>query len=342
MINNPERNAIVYITDNQNAPGNCVIASFDLNNNLYGETAHKCTSIHRRSSESLAYLLEGLPKEATIFVKNENRLNSLLPGNQILKSLELLAKIESVGDNVSQKVSAVKDSYSIDEDLTENLYMVYNGDFDSARNEVHVGTASNFITETMGARQLDKYMSAEKAYRAIVTKEKAIFDGRYKGDGAHYHGLGVPKLVRVLEASETPVAAFADTPTKDNKRENRIVLVTDVKHDGGYCCVIEEFDTTARRDGQRIEAHKDITVYPNKNIASLVVEAAATGRILYMDKKRSPKLLPGGKGDNSLTAITEEGFANNICDFMANVNWKNSGNTEYTAESTTEELPEWN
>ena len=38
----------------------------------------------------------------------ENKLNSLLPGNQILKSLELLAKVELVGDNVTNNPPTVK------------------------------------------------------------------------------------------------------------------------------------------------------------------------------------------------------------------------------------------
>lgn len=49
------------------------------------------------------------------FVKNENKLNQMLPGNQILKSLELLAKVElddgSVAensDNVNEKISAAE------------------------------------------------------------------------------------------------------------------------------------------------------------------------------------------------------------------------------------------
>ena len=43
-----------------------------------------------------------------IFVRKENKLNSLLPGNQILKSLELLAKVELVGDNVTNNPPTVK------------------------------------------------------------------------------------------------------------------------------------------------------------------------------------------------------------------------------------------
>ena len=104
VIHNPKRNAIVYITENQDEKGNYIIASFDLNNNLYGENAHKATSIH--GQVSISALLENLGRDATVFVHNEKRLNQMLPGNQILKSLELLAKVESV-DTVSEYESTV-------------------------------------------------------------------------------------------------------------------------------------------------------------------------------------------------------------------------------------------
>ncbi len=70
------------------------------------------------------------------------------------------------------------------------------------------------------------------------------------------------------------------------------------------------------------------------------MESAATNRLLYLDKKRSPMLLPGVKGANSLTAITEESFANNIRDFMANVNRKSSRQKNMTSEGEATE-PEW-
>ena len=106
VIHNPTRNALVYVTANQDSAGSFIIAAFDLNNDLYGENAHKATSIH--GHKNLTALLENLGVDATIFVKNENKLNQMLPGNQILKSLELLAKVELDGRSVAQNSSAVK------------------------------------------------------------------------------------------------------------------------------------------------------------------------------------------------------------------------------------------
>lgn len=112
VIFNPSRNALVYVTENRNAAKEPIVASFDLNNDLVGENAHKCTSIHGRTN--VAALLEGLGSDSTVFVKNENKLNQLLPGNQILESLELLAKVEFVDDSVLQNNSSVNEQFSIE------------------------------------------------------------------------------------------------------------------------------------------------------------------------------------------------------------------------------------
>lgn len=231
--------------------------------------------------------------------------------------------------------------YSVDDNLEYELYEVYNGTFDSSRNEVHIGTTSNFMTNEIGAEALELYMPAEKAYRAMKTEHQAIFEGKPYGENINYHGLGVDGLMDILKASENPIAAFVDTPSSNNKRENRIVLVTDVNADGGLGVVIEEMDTKARVDGKRIKANKAITVYPKSNVSSAIQEAIAGDRILYLDEKRSQILRSGGKGANYPTAISEADFANNIRSFWENVKWKKAGKAEFTAESTSEELPEW-
>ena len=112
VIVNPERNAIVYLTENRDSAGNYVIAAFDMNNDLFGENAHKATSIHGR--ENIAAMLEKLGDGATIFVKNEDKLNQMLPGNQILKSLELLAKVELDEQSIAEQRENVNTDFSIE------------------------------------------------------------------------------------------------------------------------------------------------------------------------------------------------------------------------------------
>lgn len=113
VIDNPARNSIVYVTADQDSAGNYIIAALDKSNDLYGETAHKVTSIHGR--ENIAAMLEKLGDDATIFIKNENKLNRMLPGNQILKSLALRAKVELDDNSVSGHGGNVKYSAESDE-----------------------------------------------------------------------------------------------------------------------------------------------------------------------------------------------------------------------------------
>ena len=235
-----------------------------------------------------------------------------------------------------RKSSEDVNSYSVDDNLEYELYEVYNGTFDASKNEVHIGTTSNFMTDVIGAEGLDLFMSAEKAYRAMKTEHQAIFEGKPYGGNINYHGLGVDGLLEILNASENPIAAYAAATGESGKRENRIVLVTDVNADGGLGVVIEEVDTKARVDGKRIKANKAITVYPKSNVSSAIQEAIADDRILYLDEKRSQILRSGGKGSNYPTAISEADFANNIRSFWENVKWKKAGSNEYTAESSSE------
>lgn len=244
-------------------------------------------------------------------------------------------------DDSILKADKKVNSYSVDEDLPINLQLILNSDFDSKRNELHIGTTSNFLTEQIGAEALDLYMPAEKAYRAMATEGKAIRDGKPVGQNINYHGLGKNGLIEILNASENPIAAFADTPSKNNKRENRIVLVTDVKADGGLGVVIEEMDTLARTGGKQVRANKSITVYPKSDALNAVSDAAASGRILYIDKKRSHVLHSGRKGANYPTTISEADFNNNIRSFWDNVKWKKSGKTEMIFDSNSKVEPEW-
>ena len=94
VINDPVRNSIVYVTADQDSAGNYIIVTLEKNNDLYGENAHKVTSIHGR--ENITAILEKLSDDATVFVKNANKLNRMLPGNQILKSLALRARLNLI------------------------------------------------------------------------------------------------------------------------------------------------------------------------------------------------------------------------------------------------------
>ena len=239
-----------------------------------------------------------------------------------------------VGDTPGERKNSFGgESYSISETLETDLRKVMNGTFRTRGNEVYIGETSNFLTDVIGADALTVTMPTSKAYSAMATEEQAKADGRYNKD-MHYHGLGIDGLTKVLEASENPVAAFADTGDEKRKRAGNIVLVTGEMGADGSIVVVEALNTTGYLQGRRIEANKVVTSYDRRTLANDIMQAAIDGRLLYLDKKRSQTILAGVSAANPQRAIQEVDFKKNIQDFWANVKWAQSGKSVYTSGET--------
>ncbi len=253
-----------------------------------------------------------------------------------IKSAETVTRNDS-GDVIplSERFNARNGDirYSVADTLDSDLDKVLSGTYRSRNNELYIGETSNFLTDTIGADALTVTMPPNKAYSAMVTEEQAKADGRYEPN-VNYHGLGRDGLLRVLEASENPVVAFADTPGKNGKRANNIVLVTDEVGADGNIVVVEALGVESHLNGKRIDANKIITSYDRAALSKDIADAVADGRLLFADKKRSQDLFAGTPGANSPEAMRKADFKNNIRNFMANVNWENSGRTSYTSGST--------
>lgn len=104
VVYNPARRALVYLTKGK-ASGKPLAVAVQVDTNLFGERAHKITSIHNRGS--MEGLLQNLGSDATVLVKNSSELNRLLPGTEI-QSLQLLANVEFAGDNIPREAAGVK------------------------------------------------------------------------------------------------------------------------------------------------------------------------------------------------------------------------------------------
>lgn len=238
-----------------------------------------------------------------------------------------------IGDGVTiteAKTEPTNQRYSISDTLAEDLQQVIDGTYEADKGEVYIGETSNFLTDVIGADALHVTMPANKAYSAMATEEQARKDGRYK-QNVNYHGLGADGLRRVLNASEDPVAAFADTSGESGKRASNIVLVTGEAGKGGPIVVIETLNTKGTLNGKRIDANKVITSYDRAALISDLEAAASDGRLLYLDKKRSQAALAGVPAANSLAAIQGGDFTTNIRNFIAGVKWEKSGAASYTS-----------
>lgn len=223
--------------------------------------------------------------------------------------------------------------YSIAATLKSDLEDVIARRFDATKDEVYIGKTSNFLVQELGLSPIDVTMPANKAYSAMATEEEAKRAVKFD-ENTNYHGLGVQGLMDALTASENPVAAFVDEPDineKDNKRENRIVLVTDKLHNGKNIAVVMEVDTKGLRAGKQIDANKTITTFDRSRIQYDIERAISDKRILHIDKKRS-QTIRGVKGAYSPTAVNQNDFATNIQNFWLGVKWKMENNNGYTSE----------
>ena len=229
--------------------------------------------------------------------------------------------------------------WSVSPSLDSDIDSVLNGTFDASRNEVYLGETSQFMTDVIGARSLALYMPAAKVYSSILTRDEYNKKPYYTEQG-NYHGIGKDDFIDILERSENPIAAFADTPDiNGNKRHNRIVLVTDkiIKDaetgEEGYAVVVEEVDTTARNSGMQVKANKAITVYPRTKLYSDISNAMSDGRLLDITKK-GEQLFAGRRGANSQATIQKAVLKKNIANFWTNVKWANEKNKIYSSAVT--------
>lgn len=108
VIYNPAKTALVFITDKLEA-GNPVVISMQTNQDLYGELAHKVTSVYPR--EHMGALLENLDNTATIFVANKNKFDHLLSSAEISEASELEANIK-LTDESGKLLPGAGKSYS--------------------------------------------------------------------------------------------------------------------------------------------------------------------------------------------------------------------------------------
>ena len=107
MINNPARNAIVFVTDIKQ-DGAPILVAFQRNAQFDGDDVHKATSIHLQMD--VASMLKALPADATVYAKNESELDATVGVADSLRSLA--ANIKFTGNTVTENVAGVNGEIS--------------------------------------------------------------------------------------------------------------------------------------------------------------------------------------------------------------------------------------
>lgn len=105
-IVNPERNAVVYITDIKQG-GLPIVVAFDMNTTFDGDEVHKATSIHLQVD--VGAMIKNLPASATVYIQK----NELDPVGATNNLRGLAAKIKFIDKKVPQKTPGVKGQLSL-------------------------------------------------------------------------------------------------------------------------------------------------------------------------------------------------------------------------------------
>ena len=138
VIKNPDRNALVYIT-NIKQGGSPILVSFDMDTIFDGDSVHKATSIHLQIDVN--EYLRNLPPNATIYVKRKNELEAVGATNNLRG---LAASIKFIEDMVAQNKPSVnnesgeKQSARTDVEHADSDYLaaVSRGDMQTAQKMV--------------------------------------------------------------------------------------------------------------------------------------------------------------------------------------------------------------
>lgn len=294
---------------------------------IYGEFTEDMTE-EQENELAVRYMEEVFADAYAGIRRGQRRIRSAQ------KTLENSGEIETLRARGQTEQNAQEErsgKLSIADGLLDKLRRVAENRYRGA-DEIYIGETSDFLAREIGVDAAKVTMPASKAYAAMVTEERAKMDDRYNKN-TNYHGLGADGLLEILEKSENPVAAFVSKPGEKGSRRNRLVLVTDKEINGGTAVVVEEIETRGKYKNKLLDVNKVITAYERDKVANDIETAAATGKLLFLDKKRSQSLNAGNQGSNSQGTMQSSDFQTSIQNFLADVKWESGKYDKKVSES---------
>lgn len=294
---------------------------------IYGEFTEDMTE-EQENELAVRYMEEVFADAYAGIRRGQRRIRSAQKTLENSGEIETLRARGQTAQNAQEERSG---KLSIADGLLDELQRVAENRYRGA-DEIYIGETSDFLTREIGVDAAKVTMPARKAYAAMVTAEQAKMDNRY-AKNTNYHGLGPDGLLEILEKSENPVAAFVSKPGEKGSRRNRLVLVTDKEINGGTAVVVEEIETRGKYKNKLLDVNKVITAYERDKVANDIETAAATGKLLFLDKKRSQSLNAGNQGSNSQGTMQSSDFQTNIQNFLADVKWESGAYDKKVLES---------
>lgn len=180
-IFNPDRNAVVYVT-NIKQGSLPVVAAFDLNAEFDGDKVHQATSIHLQVDTMS--MLENLPASATVYV----RKNELDPVGVTNNLRSLAAKIKFIDSNLPQQEGNVNRQYSLSKDNWSKINEMQT-EVNNLTNSIREIEASEGykdqmrkISEAVDSGNVDAVVKEyqrwlkESGYEALTEKRNALRD----------------------------------------------------------------------------------------------------------------------------------------------------------------------
>ncbi len=288
IIDNPTRNALVYITDivQNEMP---IMISFQKNSTFDGDNVHKATSIHLQAD--VETMLKALPTEATVYVINKNELYTEVGVTNNLRSLA--ANVKFIDSTLSQDTENVNNQFSVsDNDIApigEKLYsisktskMPYNEQLKAIEEKELNGSNSLYVGVPSIQLQNSGFSNAPFAMNQSDYRKSR----REEANNKHYSSHSV-----AYDFFENMPQYFSDAPMLIDNGNKVSVITTyqmnDTKDKSSF--VIGGVWQNQQMDSDTVNLIK--SVYPLDDFKERIPAAAENGKLVVVNKNKADQML---------------------------------------------------
>ena len=194
-------------------------------------------------------------------------------------------------------------------------------------NLIRVGEMPRYITDKLGIEG-DFYIYRNHAYENMVSRDKAIQDGRpvtRKGEAIHFHDLGMEKMIDAVMSLENPIMTIS-TKTPEGNPAVIMILPVSGKNKAPLYAVLSFYSNRPINGDLSKKPHIVLTIAEREffgskgrsGYAEIVGDAVKDGRVIDFNKEMRDALSvianPAGVGN-----ITDSSLAVNLSRFLKEI-----------------------
>lgn len=211
---------------------------------------------------------------------------------------------------------------------------------------IPVSVMPRYISEKLGIGG-DIYIQRDHAYENMVSKERAIQDGRptqRKGENVHFHDLGVEKMTRAIMSINEPTMTIS-TKTKDGNPAVIMMLPEYGNNNAPLYAVLSFYSRkTISPENRETRPHVVLTIAERNFFeeggrygwADVIKRAINEGTVIDFNKKERSSLSEVAQSVG-LGDITDASLKKNLAQFQKEVKqFRESNNIRYQLKSATE------